>query len=274
MNANRVVKTLVRGMFAAGLAASLGVTLQGCVLALAGAAGGGALVATDRRTVGTQTDDRSIQVKAYAQIASDLPDGTHVDVTVFNRRVLLTGEVPDDPSKQLAEKIVRNLPNVNGVVNELAVQPKTSFTDRANDSYLVARVKTALIAEKGISANDFKVVSERGNIYLMGLVTQDEGERGANVASSVPGVMSVVKAFEYVTPQNAQAAAASSATAAQAPSSQQPADAEPTVGAVPSSSIEAQPLQIQTQTPAPVLDSTPVSPEPGNAAPGSAAPGK
>jgi osmotically-inducible protein OsmY len=268
MNANRVVKTLVRGMFAAGLAASLGVTLQGCVLALAGAAGGGALVATDRRTVGTQTDDRGIQVKAYAQIKHDLPDGSHVDVTVFNRRVLLTGEVPDDHSKQIAEQIVRSNPNVNGVVNELAVVPKSSFTDRASDSYLVARVKTALIAEKGISANDFKVVCERGNIYLMGLVTQDEGDRGTNVASSVPGVLSVVKVFEYVTPQNAQAAAASAATAAQAPSSEQPAEAEPTVGAVPSSSIDAQPLQVQTPAPAPASDSAPVSPGPGDAAHG------
>jgi osmotically-inducible protein OsmY len=265
MNANRVVKTLVRGMFAAGLAASLGVTLQGCVLAVAGAAGGGALMATDRRTLGTQTDDRGIQVKAYSQITHDLPDASHVDVTVFNRRVLLTGEVPDESTKKSAEEIVRSIPNVNGVVNELAVEPKSSFSTRASDSYLVARVKTALIAEKGISANDFKVVCERGNVYLMGLVTQDEGNRGADVASSVPGVLSVVKAFEVVTPDNAQAAAATAATAAQAPSSEQPpAEAEPTVGAVPSSSIDAQPLQVQTQ--APVSDSTPV--KPGNPAGG------
>lgn len=268
MNVNRVMKTLVRGMFAAGLAASLGVSLQGCVLALAGAAGGGALMATDRRTVGTQADDRGIQVKAYSQISGTLPGEAHVDVTVFNRRVLLTGEVPDEDSKRSAEQIVRSIPNVNNVVNELVVQPKTSFTDRASDSYLVTRVKTALIAEKGISANDFKVLCERGNIYLMGLVTQDEGNHGAEVAASVPGVMSVVKVFEYVGPENAQAVAASAGTAAQAPSSQQPVEAEPTVGAVPMSSIEAQPLQIQTQTPAPVSDSTPVSPGPRNAATG------
>ena len=258
MNANRVAKTLVRGMIAAGLAASLVVTLQGCVLALAGAAGGSALMATDRRTLGTQTEDREIQVKGFSQISHAVPDTAHVNVTVFNRRVLLTGEVPDDQTKQRAEEIVRGLPNVNAVVNELAVEPKSTFDTRANDTYLVARIKGALVYEKGISANDFKVVCERGNVYLMGLVTQDEADRGTDVASRVPGVLSVVKVFQYITPQEAQAAAA---TAGSAPSSAQPAEAEPTVGAVPSSSISAQPLE--QQAPAPVTDSTQV--RPGNA---------
>jgi len=258
MNANRVMKTLVRAMLAAGMAASLAVTLQGCVLAVAGAAGGGALMATDRRTLGAQTEDREIQVKAYSQISTDLPEGSHVDVTVFNRRVLLTGEVPDDKSKQYAEAIVKALNNVDAVINELEVGPKSEFTDRANDSYLVARVKTALIQEKGISANDFKVVSERGNIYLMGLVTQAEGNLGADVASRVPGVMKVVKVFQYIKPEDQQAVAASASAAASAPSSAQSAEAEPTVGAVPSSSISAQPLQ--QQAPAPVADSTQVRP--------------
>lgn len=258
MNANRVTKTLVRAMLAVGMAASLAVTLQGCVLAVAGAAGGGALMATDRRTLGTQTEDREIQVKSYSQIATDLPDTAHVDVTVFNRRVLLTGEVPDDAAKQHAEAIAKAINNVDAVINELSVEPKSSFSTRANDSYLVARVKTDLIAEKGISANDFKVVSERGNIYLMGLVTQAEGNLGADVASRVPGVMQVVKVFQYIKPEEAQAVAASAAAAASAPSSAQAMPAEPTVGAVPSSSITAQPLQ--QQAPAPVSDSTQVRP--------------
>lgn len=258
MNANRVTKTLVRAMLAAGMAASLAVTLQGCVLAVAGAAGGGALMATDRRTLGTQTEDREIQVKAYSQTATDLPDAAHVDVTVFNRRVLLTGEVPDDASKQNAEAIAKAINNVDAVINELSVEPKSSFSTRANDSYLVARVKTALIEEKGISANDFKVVSERGNVYLMGLVTQAEGNVGADVASRVPGVMQVVKVFQYIKPEDAQAVAASASAAANAPSSAQATPVEPTVGAVPSSSITAQPLQ--QQAPAPVSDSTHVRP--------------
>jgi osmotically-inducible protein OsmY len=259
MNANRVAKTLVRGMVAAGLAASLAVTLQGCVLALAGAAGGGALVATDRRTVGMQAVDREIQVKAYSQIANRLPD-THVNVTVFNRQVLLTGEVPSADAKAKAEEIARGVDNAARIANEIAVQPTSSFETRTNDAYLLTRVKTALIAEKGISANDFKVVCENGTIYLMGLVTQDEGSRGADVASSVPGVTSVVKLFQYISPGGAQAATAA-APAASAPSAAQPAEAEPTVGAVPDSTISAQPLE--QQAPAPVRDSS--QGRPGNA---------
>ncbi|PMS30766.1 osmotically-inducible protein OsmY [Trinickia symbiotica] len=261
MNAKCVAKTLVRGTLAAGLAASLVVTLQGCVLAVAGAAGGGALLATDRRTIGTQTEDREIQVKGYSQIANELGDASHVDLTVFNRRVLLTGEVPDDNAKRRAEEIVRGLPNVDAVINELAVGPKTDFGTRANDSYLVARVKGGLVAEKGISANDFKIVGENGNIYLMGLVTQDEGDRGASVAASVPGVSRVVKVFQYISPQDQQAVAAAAATAASAPSSAQSAEAAPTVGAVPSSAISSQPLG---QAPAPVSDSTQVRPGNGS----------
>lgn len=258
MKADRVMKTIVRGTLAAAAAAALAASLQGCVLAVAGAAGGGALMATDRRTVGTQTEDREIQVKAYSQIATELGDATHVDVTVFNRRVLLTGEVQTDAEKQRAEQIARGVGNVESIVNELAIAPKTSFSDRANDSYLVTRVKTMLIAEKGISANDFKVVGERGNIYLMGLVTEHEGNLGAAVAANVPGVMSVVKVFQYIKPEDAQTMAPAAAQAASAPSSAQSAEAEPTVGAVPMGGVTAQPLD--QQTPAPVTNSTQVHP--------------
>lgn len=266
MKANRVTKTLVRAMLAAGMAASLGVTLQGCVLAVAGAAaGGGALMATDRRTIGMQTLDREIQVKAYSNIANTLPDTAHVNVTVFNRRVLLTGEVPDQAAKDNAEKIARGTDNAQTIVNELMIGPKSDFSTRANDTYLVSRVKAALVAEKGISANHFKVACERGNIYLMGLVTTNEGSIGADLASRVTDVQSVVKVFEYVKPEEAEAASASAAAAASAPGSAQPDGvAEPAVGAVPSSSISAQPLQ--HQAPAPVTDSTQV--RPGNATSG------
>lgn len=257
MKANRVMKTLVRATLLAASAATLAVSLQGCVLALAGAAGGGALIATDRRTIGTQTEDREIQIKAFSQIANELGDSTHVNVTVFNRRVLLTGEVPDAAKRQRAEEITRGINNVNVIVNEIAVQSKSELSSRANDSYLLGRVKTALIAEKGISANDFKVVVERGNIYLMGLVTVDEGSRGTDVASRVPGVMQVVKVFEYIQPEAAKALQASGAAVAGAPAVQSE-QVEPTVGAVPSSSISAQPLE--QQAPAPVSNATQVRP--------------
>jgi osmotically-inducible protein OsmY len=262
MSGNRVKKTLVRTTLVVGLAAGLAGTLQGCVLALAGAAGGGAMIATDRRTLGTQTEDREIQLKATSQIANTLPDTAHVNVTVFNRRVLLTGEVPSEQYKQQAESMVREINNVNRIVNELSVEPKSTLSSRANDSYLESRVKAELIGQKGISANDFKVVCERGNVYLLGLVTNDEGYAGGVAASRVPGVLQVVKVFQYIQPQEAQALEASAAASASAPGAAQPpapADADaPTVGAVPMATVNSQPLD--QQSPAPVSDSTAVHP--------------
>ena len=258
MSVFRIKTTLVRTTLVVGLAAGLSATLQGCFLLVAGAAGGGALVATDRRTLGAQTEDREIQVKSIAQINQNLPQSAHVNVTVFNRRVLLSGEVPDDASKQQAEQIVRSLNNVTSIVNELTIGPASDLSSRTNDSYLETRVKTALIAEKNISANNFKVVCENGSVYLMGLVTRDEGARGADVASRVPGVTQVVKVFQYILPQDATAATAPAASAPVAPAPTPDA----TVGAVPDSSVSSRPLD--QQAPAPVTNSSPV--HPGNPA--------
>ena len=256
MNKTRVKATLARATLMASLLSGVALTLQGCPLLVVGGVAGGALVATDRRTLGAQTEDREIQVKALSQISQNLPDSAHVNVTVFNRRVLLTGEVAGDASKQRAESIVRNMNNVNTIVNELAIMPASSFSSRTNDTYLETRVKTALIAEKNISANNFKVVAERGNVYLMGLVTMNEGNIGADVTSRVPGVVQVVKVFQYIQPQEAEAAAAAAATAPVAAS--QPEVAEPTVGTIPDSSVSARPLE--QQAPAPVNSSTSVRP--------------
>jgi osmotically-inducible protein OsmY len=254
MSVFRIKTTLVRTTLVLGLAAGLSATLQGCFLLVAGAAGGGALMATDRRTLGAQTEDREIQVKSLAQISQNLPQQAHVNVTVFNRRVLLTGEVPDDASKQKAVQIVRSLNNVNAIVNELTIAPASDLSSRTNDSYLETRVKTALIAEKNISANNFKVVCENGSVYLMGLVTRNEGATGADVASHVPGVAQVVKVFQYILPEDATATTAAAASAPAAP----PPTTDATVGAVPDASVSARPLD--QQAPAPVTNSSSVHP--------------
>lgn len=244
MSDRRIGSILKSTVLLAALTASCAVTLQGCALAVVGAAAsGGALIASDRRTLGAQTEDREIQVKALAQMHDALPDGAHVNVTVYNRRALLTGEVPNDAAKQRAEDIVRNINNVNSIVNELAVAPAASLSTRANDSYLEGRVKSELIATNGISANYFKVVGERGNIYLMGLVTREEGDMGANAAASVPGVVQVVKLFQYIQPgSTGDAGTAAAAAPAAAPA---PAADTATVGTVPidSGSVTAKPLQ-------------------------------
>ncbi|RQH03729.1 BON domain-containing protein [Paraburkholderia dinghuensis] len=221
-----------------GFAAALSASLQGCFVALAGAAGGSALVATDRRTVGSQTEDREIQVKALSDLTKNLPDTSHINVAVFNQRVLLTGEVPDEGSKQKAEALTRAIANVGSVVNELAVLPASSFSSRANDSYLEGRVKGELVAYKDISANNFKVVSERGIVYLMGLVTPDEGSIAADATSKVTGVQKVVKVYQYIQPGQ-KAVPAVAATSAPTPVN---ADEEPTVGAVPDASVSSRPI--------------------------------
>lgn len=260
MSRNSKMHALARTTLTIGFAASLCASLQGCFLAVAGAAAGGtALVATDRRTVGSQTEDREIQVKALKDLGDNLPDASHLNVAVFNQRVLLTGEVPDEASKQKAEVIVRNIANVGSIINELAVQPATSFSTRANDSYLEGRVKSELVLYKDISANNFKVVSERGVIYLMGLVTVQEGNIAANAASTVPGVMQVVKCYQYIQPQQAMVANSSSNGYAPTPAPVSSAEAPPTVGAVPDSDVSSRPLDSQHQAPAPVMESAPNS---------------
>jgi osmotically-inducible protein OsmY len=265
MNKTRVRSTLARAALLVSLLSGVALTLQGCPLvvigAMGGAVGGGTLVATDRRTLGAQTEDREIQVKAKSRIGESLPDQAHVSVTVFNRRVLLTGEVPSDQWKQKAEEVVRNINNVNSIVNELAIQGASSLSSRTNDAYLESRVKGAMVGEKDMRANYYKVVSERGTVYLMGLVTREEGTAGANVAAQVPGVEQVVKVFQYIKPEEAQALSAAAASGASAPAAAS-ASEDATVGAVPDSSVSSTPLGVQT--PAPVKNS---DVHPGNPAP-------
>jgi osmotically-inducible protein OsmY len=252
MKKTRVKAALAQATLTVSLLSGVALTLQGCALAVVGAAAGGTLIATDRRTLGAQTEDREIQVKALSRIKDNVSDQAHINVTVFNRRVLLTGEVPDDASKQKAEAVVRDINNVGGIVNELSVQPASSISSRANDSYLEGRVKTAMVGEKDLSTNYYKVVCERSIIYLMGLVTQDEGAHGADVAARVPGVEQVVKVYQYIKPEEAKALAAA-ASGASASTAATPAPAEATVGTVPDSSVTSRPLD--QQSPAPVKNS-------------------
>jgi hypothetical protein len=137
----------------------------------------------------------------------------------------------------------------------VSVQPTADFSSRTNDTYLEGRVKTALIAEKNISANNYKVVCENSVVYLMGLVTPDEGGIGANVASRVPGVAKVVKVFQYIRPQDAAAVAAAAASAPSASDPSAPAAPDDvTTGASPDAGVSSRPLE--QQAPAPVSNST------------------
>ncbi len=167
-------------------------------LVVGGAMMGGALVATDRRTSGMQLEDESIELKVGQNMRHHLPDRAHVNANSYNRMVLLTGEVATDADKAKAEAVVAKIENVRGVINELEVTFTSSMTSRANDSLLATKVKARLVESKDLLANAFYVVVERGNVYLLGRVTEREASRAAEIASSVGGVKKVVKMFELI----------------------------------------------------------------------------
>lgn len=174
------------------------VSLQGCIEMALGTAVVGTLAATDRRTFGAQTEDKAIAVKGETRIANLLGSAGHVNINSFNRKVLLTGEVPSEAMKTEMEREIADIAGVQSIVNDLVVAPPSSFTSRSNDTLLTGKVKASLVDAQDISAHTFKVVTERANVYLMGRVTQREGTRAAEVARGVSGVQKVVKVFEYI----------------------------------------------------------------------------
>ena len=185
-----------------GAAALLSGALTACVpLLLGGAVGGGALIATDRRTSGTQLEDEGIELRALSRLRSALGERSHVNLTSYNRQVLLTGEAANEQDKQQIQQTVAGVENVSTIVNELAIMGNSTLTQRSSDALVTGRVKATLVDARDLSANAFKVVTERGTTYLMGRVTQREADRGTEVVRSTPGVQKVVRMFEIISEQ-------------------------------------------------------------------------
>ena len=172
--------------------------LSGCFPLVAGGMAGGAMVIADRRNPGTQAIDRGIQLEAESFLIKNYGDNIHVNVTVFNRRVLLTGEARTEDLKLEVANKVKAMKNVADVYNELVAAPLSALTARANDSYLTTRIKGSLIAQEGVPSNSMRVVTEASKVYLMGIVTEAEAERAVNIARSVPGVKQVTKVFDLI----------------------------------------------------------------------------
>lgn len=183
---------------AAALAAS---TLLGACapLIVGGAVVGGALMVTDRRTSGTQVEDQSIELKALTRVRETIGDRGHVNTTSYNRLVLLTGEVGSEADKAAIEQTIARIEGVRSVVNELGVMGNSSVTSRSNDTILTSKVKASFVDAKDVFANAFKVVTERGTVYLMGRVTEREANRASDIARGVAGVQKVVRVLEIVT---------------------------------------------------------------------------
>jgi len=190
---------LARPLAVISLCCASALSLQGCVEMVVGSAVIGTFAATDRRTFGAQTDDKAIALKGESRLSNIMGKYAHVDVNSFNRRVLLTGEVADENAKAAAEREIRAVDGVVAVTNELVIGPVSNYTARSNDALITTKVKATFVDTQNLSANAFKVVTEAGVVFLMGRVTQREGNQAADVTSSISGVRKVVKVFEYIT---------------------------------------------------------------------------
>jgi osmotically-inducible protein OsmY len=173
--------------------------LFGCA---AVAIGGGAVAASsaiDRRTAGTQVEDQTIEVKAIQAINRDveLKEQAHLNITSYNTVVLVSGETPTDAMRQKSIEIVSGVDKVSHVYNEITVAAPSSLVSRSSDSLITSKVKTKMITNKDLSGLQVKVVTEKGVVYLMGLLTRQESELATSIARQTGGVQKVVKLFQY-----------------------------------------------------------------------------
>lgn len=172
--------------------------LGGCVVAaVGGAAAGGVLVAEDRRTVGTITEDQGIELRTSSRL-DDRLRSAHINTTSFNRLVLLSGEVPNAAAREEAERIARGVENVRGVYNELQIAGNSSLTVRSNDSFITSKVKTRFVDAQKFNAVHVKVVTENSVVFLMGMVKRAEADTATDLARTTSGVQKVVRLFEYL----------------------------------------------------------------------------
>ncbi|MFC5497212.1 BON domain-containing protein [Caenimonas terrae] len=185
-------------ILAIALAAALAGTLSACVPLVVGGAAMSAMVAADRRTSGTQLEDETIELRGASRLRDAFGDRAHINVTSYNRQVLLTGEVPSDAAKQQAEQLISRVENVRLIVNELVVAGTSTLVQRSNDTLITGKVKASLVDAKDLYAGAFKVVTERGTVFLMGRVTPPEADRATAIARQINGVQRVVRIFELI----------------------------------------------------------------------------
>ncbi len=172
--------------------------LTACLPVVVGGAAAGGAVAADRRTSGIFLEDENIELKAVKQMETNLGQDAHVNVTSYNRNVLLTGEVPSEQAKVEAENFVKAINNVRNITNEIVVGPKSSIGSRSNDTYITSKIKTKFLTENQFPANYVKIVTENNVVYLLGIVNTAEANAAVEIARNTDGVTKVVKFFEYL----------------------------------------------------------------------------
>jgi osmotically-inducible protein OsmY len=191
----------IRNLAALALCAPM---LAGCFGAAAVGVGAGALMMADRRNPETFVSDEGMEIRAANRITEKYGDKVHVNVTSYNRMVLLTGEVPNEAARADVEKLASSVPNVKSISNELAIAGPSSFGGRSNDSYITSKVKARFVDANKFAANHVKVVTEAGVVFLIGMVTQAEANAAVEIARTTGGVQKVVRVFEVISPEQAK----------------------------------------------------------------------
>ena len=187
---NKIAKIVVAIGFSASLSA--------CVPVIIGGAAATGAVAADRRTSGIYVEDQNIEFKAAKKMLTNLGENAHVNVTSYNRNVLLTGEVPDQAAKVKAESLLKEIENIRVVTNDLVVGPKTSIGSRSQDTFITSKIKSKFVTENQFPANYVKIVTENSVVYLIGLVNKTEADAATEIARNTDDVTKVVKVFEYI----------------------------------------------------------------------------
>ena len=182
-------------LFAALLIASF---LSGCGVLAVGGVVAGASVMADRRTPAVQAIDKGIELEAGNALSKRYGDDAHINVTSFNQKVLLTGEVKDADIKGQAGAYVKAMKNARSVFNELIIGPNSSYTARANDAFLESKIKTQMIFTDKLPSNSMAIVAEGSSVYLMGILTQNEAAIAKKVASNADGVKDVYAYFDII----------------------------------------------------------------------------
>ena len=195
---------LKRTLLAALIAAVTAPALTGCVAAVAGGVTAGALAVIDRRTFGVQTDDETIEWKMLSHVANKYGDKVHINQTSYNRKLLLTGEAPDEQTRAEIERIASGITNVQQVWNEIQIGPVTSFQARSGDAYITSKVKARFVDGGKFRANLVKVVTEAGAVHLLGLVTRAEADAAIEIARTTAGVKKVVNLLEIISVEQAK----------------------------------------------------------------------
>ncbi len=261
---------LVRTAVTAAVLLVSATQLAGCFPVMAGAVASGVTMATDRRPTATQTIDRGLQLEIDNTLSSRYSGQARVGVSVFNRKVLLTGEAKDNNVKQQVEQYVRGLPNVREVVNELEIVSSPGFMTQSQDTYTTSKVKTLLMTAEGVPSNSIKITTEKSVVYMLGIVTQPEGDKATEVARNAGGVTKVVKAFDYINEAERQRldAAASSqnpsldgtSSSGGTPAPTQGATPAPVTSATPAAGTGATSSQVTAPTTSPVTSPTTLPP--------------